>query len=217
MNYLAHLFLADNSTESLLGAMLGDFVKGSLRDRYTKGIRQGIELHRKVDTFTDSHEVVLLSKNRISTARRRFAGIMTDVFYDHFLAKNWSQYSTEPLTSFASRMYDALLENRDILPDRLEQALPFMVSQNWLCSYSEIDVIGKVLNRMSQRIKRENSLMDSVEELVNNYNEFEADFSRFFPDLINYVEICKDEAEREPKRFIDSDLTGNPPLNKEML
>jgi acyl carrier protein phosphodiesterase len=202
MNYLAHLFLADDSTESLLGALLGDFVKGSLRDRYTEGIRRGIELHRKVDTFTDSHETVRQSKSRISPARRRFAGIIIDVFYDHFLAKNWSQYSQEPLSHFANRMYDALLENQTILPDRLQQILPFMIGQNWLCSYREIDVIDKVLNRMSQRIKRENSLEHSTEELVKNYDGFEADFNDFFPDLTDYAKVCKQEAASEAEDLL---------------
>lgn len=202
MNYLAHLFLADGSTESLLGALLGDFVKGSLRDRYTEGIRRGIELHRKVDTFTDSHEIVRQSKNRISPVRRRFAGIIVDVFYDHFLAKNWHEYSQEPLRHFANRMYDSLLENQAILPDRLQQTLPYMIGQNWLCSYKEIDVIDKVLNRMSQRIKRENSLKHSTEELAENYDQLQADFSSFFPDLINYVKVCKQEATRETEDLL---------------
>lgn len=197
MNYLAHLFLADDSAESLVGALLGDFVKGSLRDRYSAGVRRSIELHRKVDSFTDSHEIVRLSKSRISPVRRRFAGIIIDVFYDHFLAKNWAEYSNEPIDGFACRVYDALLENQNILPERLQASLPYMVRQNWLCSYREIDVIDRVLNRISQRIKRENTLTDAVEELTGNYNELQSEFRDFFPDLIDYVDSRRKESAKE--------------------
>jgi len=194
MNYLAHLFLADDSAESMVGAMLGDFVKGSLRDRYSEGVRHGIELHRKVDSFTDSHEIVRQSKSRISPARRRFAGIIIDVFYDHFLAKNWSDYSSVSLDDFAKQAYSAMLANQQILPEGLQQTLPFMVEQNWLCSYKDFNVIDKVLKRMSQRIRRENSLDGAAEELLDNYREFESEFRTFFPDLIDYTDSHKKES-----------------------
>lgn len=191
MNYLAHLFLSDDTPSALVGGLLGDFVKGRLGDRYDEEIRKGIELHRKVDVFTDAHEIVLASKGRISPARRRFAGIIVDVCYDHFLARNWAEYSATPLRTFARRVYDALTEKRELLPDRLKQSLPNMIRNDWLVSYRELHVIDLVLNRISARLRRENSLMNAIEELESNYHAFEADFRAFFPDLMAYVAAYK--------------------------
>src|ERR1051325_10142199 len=104
MNYLAHLFLAEDDPESLLGNLLGDFVKGAKKDDYPDSIRRGIELHRKVDRFTDAHRVVRSSLSLISPARRRFAGVLVDIFYDHLLAKDWQIYSSVPLATFSQKV-----------------------------------------------------------------------------------------------------------------
>ena len=85
MNFLAHLYLADDTPHSLIGNMLGDFVNGDFRSRYNTEICRGILLHRKVDVFTDNHPVFLHSKRRISNEYRLLKGIMVDLFYDHFL------------------------------------------------------------------------------------------------------------------------------------
>lgn len=108
MNYLAHLYLAERSVEGLLGSLLGDFVKGPLDDKYPEAIRRGIVLHRSIDSFTDAHPLHLESRNRIGRARRRYAGIIVDVTYDHFLCRYWSDYSDETLESFVARVYEIL-------------------------------------------------------------------------------------------------------------
>src|SRR4051812_25190324 len=100
MNFLAHAFLAFGHTDVMLGSMMGDFVKGPLDNRHPPDILRGLTLHRRVDTYTDAHATVALSRSRISPARRRYAGILIDLFYDHYLAANWQQYSTEPLDQF---------------------------------------------------------------------------------------------------------------------
>ncbi len=189
MNYLGHLYLADDTAESLIGNLLGDFVKGSINQlTYPLAIAQGIKLHRKVDIFTDSHAVFRASARRISAARRRFAGIMIDIFYDHFLAKSWSRYSTIPLQNFSQNVYGILTTNHSLLPERLQRMLPYIVGEDWLTSYRELPAIHQTLNRLSKRFKRQNSLVNSAEELVANYELLEADFHEFFPDLIRYVE-----------------------------
>lgn len=191
MNYLAHLYLADDSPEMLIGSILGDFVKGSIGNLYTPEIRNGIQLHRQVDSFTDSHDIVRQSKNIVAPPRRRFAGIMVDLFYDHFLAKQWATYSSIPLYDFSQQVYRVLLESQDILPNALRRILPHMIEQNWLTSYQEISHIARALNGISCRLKRQNSLLNSAEELEWNYSLFEQDFHVFFPELIKFVEVCK--------------------------
>ena len=94
MNYLAHIYLADHGSEKLLlGNFLGDFVRKSEEPAYEDTIRQGIHMHRKIDSFTDSHPIFLISRRRVSDLNRRYAGVLVDMFYDHFLAKNWQGYS----------------------------------------------------------------------------------------------------------------------------
>lgn len=191
MNYLAHLFLAESTPESLLGNLLGDFVKGSAVNLYPEEIIKGIDLHRKVDSYTDSHAIVRSSKSLVCSQRRRFAGVLIDMFYDHFLAKNWREYSEVPLPDFARSVYKILQDSRDILPESLKQVVPTIIARDLLCSYREIDGIDTALNRMSARIKRTNNLAGGVEDLTANYQQFESHFRAFFPDLIIYVTSCR--------------------------
>ncbi|MGD1909527.1 MAG: ACP phosphodiesterase [Rivularia sp. (in: cyanobacteria)] len=187
MNYLAHLFLSEGTPESLIGNLLGDFVKGSIKNIYSKEIIKGINLHRKIDIYTDSHPIFRSSKRLISLKRRRFSGIMIDVFYDHFLAKNWSDYSSIALGDFAHHVYQVLQENKSILPLRLQNILPDMITNDWLKSYQDSNVIDRAINGISRRIKRKNNLCGGVEELLLNYQQLQADFSLFFPELIDYT------------------------------
>lgn len=187
MNYLAHLFLADRTPESLIGNLLGDFMKGSVKEQYSKAIAQGIELHRQVDLYTDSHPVVRQTKQLISIERRRYAGVLLDVFYDHFLAKYWMNYSSTTLKEFSLIVYNILWENKSILPERLRQAVPKIIEQDWLNSYQETSGIELAINRLAQRAKKGNPLFCGVEELKTHYQEIDYSFQKFFPELVSYV------------------------------
>jgi acyl carrier protein phosphodiesterase len=187
VNFLAHLYLADGSNEGLLGALMGDFVKGPLRDTFPPGIQRGIALHRKIDVFTDAHPVVLRSKGRVSPERRRFAGIMVDVFYDHFLARNWADYSDAPLGDFSRRVYRLLEANADLLPERLRMIAPAMARTDWLGSYVHVESIRTALDRMARRFRRETTLPGSADELVRDYADFELDFRAFLPEVRRFA------------------------------
>ncbi|MEG4270339.1 MULTISPECIES: ACP phosphodiesterase [unclassified Microcoleus] len=191
MNYLAHLFLSKGTPESLIGNLLGDLVKGTAVNLYSDEIRKGIDLHRKVDSYTDSHPIVRSSKSLVSSHRRRFAGVLIDVFYDHFLAKNWREYSEIPLRDFSQDVYKILQDNRDILPESLQRVLPTIIARDLLSSYQEIAQIGITLTRMSARLKRTNNLASGREDLTANYQRLESDFRDFFPDLIKYATLDK--------------------------
>ena len=112
MNYLAHLYLSEDSPESLLGSIMGDFVKGTIGDRYPLKIKRGIKLHRKIDTYTDSHPTTRASRSLYSPARRRFAGIIVDLCYDHFLYRHWSEFTDVAIDQFICRIYDILIAHR---------------------------------------------------------------------------------------------------------
>ena len=183
MNYLAHFYLAEQSSEGLLGSLLGDFVKGRLDDRFPQTVRRGIALHRAIDSFTDAHPLHLESRNRIGGERRRYAGIIIDVCYDHFLCRRWAEYSNETLDRFAARVYGILREHQDELPDRLRRMVPHMIADDWLGSYAELENVGRALDGIARRIARSNPLAGAVIEIEANYGELDGDFQRFFPQL----------------------------------
>ena len=191
MNYLAHLYLADDSPESILGNLLGDFLKGQGTEGYSDEIKKGIRLHKNVDIYTDLHPVVRESKRLISPVNRRYAGILIDVFYDHFLAKNWLTYSSVSLPEFTVKVYDILQSYQGILPNSLKRGLPHIIQGNLLMSYADISGISFAVKRLSLRLKRENNLGVAIEELTANYECFEFNFSRFFPELIDYVKTLR--------------------------
>ena len=188
MNFLAHIYLSPPGEDAILGSLLGDFVKGPLdrsdvKSRYGPEVTRAIALHRKIDSYTDAHPVVRMSRGRVSAHRRRFAGVMVDIFYDHFLAKYWEEFHHVPLARFTDDFYEILLRRHAELPERLQRMASSMVDLDWLGSYANVQSIDTTLNRMSQRLRRSNALLDSAEELVNNYTELEKDFRRFIPDV----------------------------------
>lgn len=201
MNYLAHIFLADADDKNRIGNLLGDFVSKTDDATFEKSVRDGILMHRKLDCFTDSHPVFLTSKRRVSESHRRYSGILIDMFYDHFLAKHWSRYSTLSLTAFTEQFYYSLENYSEHLPDKLLNVLPDMIKENWLCSYQEIAGIEKALARISKRISKANSLATAIDELKQNYHEFEADFESFFPRAMDYADQLRRAWKQPPLRI----------------
>lgn len=192
MNYLAHLYLAEITNTSLIGNFLGDFVRGKVEDSgLLSDYEEGIRLHRKIDLFTDSHDIVANSRNRISSSRRRFAGIIIDMAYDHFLAKNWQSYSDKSLNEFVQSFHSELQSNRQHLPANSLKIIPYLIQGNWLENYQTISGIEYGLNGIGRRFEnrsgRKNTLHGSVNEIQSNFKELEADFNQFFPQVIDYV------------------------------
>jgi acyl carrier protein phosphodiesterase len=187
MNYLAHSYLAVGSDEFLLGSFLGDFVKGKVKNRYSSAIEQGIIFHRKVDTFADTHALTADCRKLFSPYRRRFAGIIVDICYDHFLSKYWNTYASVNLGEFAEQVYTVMQTYRRILPPRLLDVLPRMRRQNWLTKYGTLNGVEITLTRISKRLSSGNPLDGSIEEIIHNYNRLESNFLSFFPDLIEFT------------------------------
>lgn len=189
MNYLAHIYLASQSDHAMLGAMLGDFVKADFAGKYGAEMEREILIHRKVDAYTDSHPVVKAARQKFDETRRRYAGIVLDVFYDHVLAKNWSSYSSTPLPDFIQDFYRALNANRALLPDRLAEIAPMIVEQDWLGEYQDFAGFETTVRRISGRLSRNGNLLrDGLLDVRANY-EFLCDgFDEFFPELIRFAE-----------------------------
>ena len=191
MNYLAHLYLAKDSAELMIGSILGDFVKGTLKDQYPNRIKLGIELHRKIDTYTDAHAMTRASRQLYSPKRRRFAGIIVDLCYDHFLYRHWSTYADTALDPFISNAYDILKTHQSMLPERLQTMIPFMIRDDWLGSYRDLNGVEQALGRLSKRVTNGDRLPGAIDEIKANYRELEANFLIFFPDLISFANNIK--------------------------
>ncbi len=188
MNFLAHLYVADDSADSRMGSLLGDFVKGTPDPRFSKATRDAIFLHRAIDQFTDTHPVVLASKHLIRPNRRRYAGIIVDICYDHFLCQHWRSFSNGSLSEFIESAYASLLAYEGFLPDRVATITQQLVREDWLHSYQSVMGISATLDRVSKRIRRENPLYGSGEELIQHYDAWNAHFLSFFEDLCQFVE-----------------------------
>ena len=191
MNYLAHALLAGPEADWRLGGLLGDFVKGPLPPGcgpLPESVRLGVVLHRRIDSFADAHSAFLRSRGRVSEARRRYGGIMVDMFYDHFLARHWAEFSDEPLESYTARLYALLAERPALLPERLREILPLMRRDDWLASYREVASVSFALDRMGERrLRPGNLLAGSGTELEAAYAGFERDFLEFFPDAQDFA------------------------------
>lgn len=188
MNFLAHLYLSGDQPKVMVGNFIGDFVKGrNLATRFEPEVVLGIELHRAIDHFTDTHKTVQKSKKRLAGKYRHYSGVIVDVFYDHFLASNWNDYHPERLEKFARSSYKLLQDNDPILPEGLKIMLPYMVRQNWLVAYREIDGINKALTGIASRTPYLSNMEKASADLREQYSEFSEDFIAFFPQLKDFA------------------------------
>lgn len=189
MNYLAHIYLARHSDEAMLGALLGDFAKADISGKYGAPIELEILLHRKIDSYTDQHRVTKQALQLFDDGKRRFAGILLDVFYDHLLAKQWASFSDVPLQAFVQRFYAALDAHQHLLPPKLMAIAPRMATQDWLGSYQDYRNVEFAIGRIAQRLSRDgNLLQDGLLDLQENYSLLADGFQSFFPELMAFAE-----------------------------
>jgi len=188
MNFLAHLYLSGKEEDVIVGNFVADSIKGNSLHNFPEGIERGIRLHREIDRFTDQHPVVRTSKSHLSAKYRMYAGVIVDVYYDHFLAKNWSEFSDENLQQLVSRTYFLLVRRFHLLPPRSRRILPFMITQNWLVGYRDLGVLQKVFYGMSRRTSQPSGMENAIEDLQAEYALYENEFRAFFPEIINHID-----------------------------
>lgn len=188
MNFLAHLHLSSDSEKVMIGNFIGDFVKGKEVENYPYEVASGIELHRFIDEFTDNHHIVGESKKRLREKYRHYSGVIVDMYYDHFLARNWDHFSDITLVKFAQKAYKIILKNKKLLPLKVKKMVPFMIAGNWLVNYRKIDGISRALYGMSRRTTFTSYMEDAHEDLKNNYQSFEQEFMQFYPELVEASE-----------------------------
>lgn len=187
MNFLAHTFLSGDSDEILIGNFIADFIKGNHFEDYTATIVDGIFLHRKIDSYTDQHPIVKQSVHRLRPDYSKYSGVIVDIYYDHFLATNWVKYTNVSLKEHCDKVYEVFQKNHDILPPRVQEILPHMVNHNWLENYAHLENIEKALIRVGQRAKYNPNIERAIHNLEKDYQYFDEEFQKFFPDLVNHV------------------------------
>ncbi len=188
MNYLAHLYLSGESDEIKLGNFIGDYVKGNKYLDYPEQVSLGIRMHRSIDWFTDLHPDVAVCARLLKPGYGRYAGVVTDVFFDHFLAANWSEYSEYTLRQFAKNAHAIFLSNFMLLPLRVKQFLPFLIQHKRLESYAQRENLLPVLEIMSRRTTLPAKADWAMDVLNQEYEFLEALFRHFFEEMIAYIE-----------------------------
>jgi len=186
MNFLAHIYLSGDDKAITIGNFIADGIKGNDYKKFPKDIQTGILLHRRIDTFTDAHKIVRQSTKRLHKNYSHYSGVIVDILYDHFLAKNWNNYSDIPLEKYVNDFYETLEDNFEILPMRIQKMMPYMIADNWLLSYASIEGITKVLEGMNRRTKNRSKMNLAVNELEEFYDEFENEFTLFFAEIIKF-------------------------------
>ena len=193
MNFLAHLLLsgptqATDYTDVLMGNFIADSVPGRQLENHPAAVQAGIRLHRAIDTFTDQHPVVRRSTQRLRAAGYgKYAGVISDMFLDHFLARHFAEFSPENLFDFARRVYALLQARAAEMPPRVQQMLAYMVQHDWLLGYAETEGSGRALGGLSRRASAGSGMETAATELLANYEAYEADFREFFPQLQQHV------------------------------
>lgn len=186
MNFLAHVFLSGNNENLILGNLIADSVKGKMIDLFADEVKKGILLHRMIDTYTDNHAIVKLSKMRLEPKYKKYAAVIVDIYYDHFLAAHFHRFSTASLSHTAHTAYHILIKNFDILPPKSKRILPFMATQNWLEGYANLHDLQRVFNGMSRRASFASGMEEAIDDLRKDYQSYEEEFFGFFPDVMKY-------------------------------
>lgn len=188
MNFLAHAVLAERTPALVVGGVIGDWIKGVLPGCLPTDLAQGVALHRAIDGFVETHPAFRCSRSRISPQRRRYAGVLVDIFYDHVLARDWAQFHSDMLPLYCQSVYRQIEARLDELPESVRFAMRLMAQENWLHSYAELDGIADVLSRMSQRARRPNPLVGGEAEFVADASGFAADFEWLVADATVFVD-----------------------------
>lgn len=187
MNFLSHLYLSGDSEGIILGNFIADAVKGNSFIHFPEEVQRGILLHRKIDSFTDTHSIVDQSKQRLRGNYKKYASVVVDIYYDHYLAKNWKDYSDIGLEQFTQNIYKLIQNNRSILPEKSAHFAKYMTEYNILFEYSRLEGVQQVFNGMARRTSFSSNMENAVHDLQEYYVLFEKEFRQFFPELKEYI------------------------------
>ncbi len=191
MNYLAHSYLSCNNEYLLIGNLVTDLIKKKDEDYYSEAIRKGIDLHRKIDHFTDNHRIVKDSLDLIRSSQGKYAPVVLDILWDYFLCKNWKTYSEEDLQEFSNGVYAILEKNYPNLQEKVVERFESMIAHNFLMSCANKTALIKTFEHLNKRVRFLTNFEEAA-EIVIDYNEkLDDNFNILFGEMMSYVEsIC---------------------------
>ncbi len=188
MNHFAHLVLARPTIESTVGNLLGDFARGIDVDSLAPAVRAGLDNHRAVDRFTDAHPRVRAMKQAFIPARRRFAGIALDIYFDHLLIRYWHRFDARDADTVIGEFYRRMLEGESLMPAaHMRSTTRRMVDYDWFGSYRDVDAVAEAIDRVAARIRFEHRFDNAIEDLRRNHEQIRDGFFEFFPALRQHV------------------------------
>ena len=170
---------------------MADFMRDVDQASLPKRVQAGIQLHQSVDVFTDTHPTVRKLKRHFSPERRRFAGVVLDVVFDHFLIKHWALYSKNSFNGFVDECYYSLWRQRALMPEQMKRVMTWMISRDWFRSYAELEHVGRALDGLASRLKMQHGFHGAIVEVKALYNDIEDGFLTFFPELSAHVKKVK--------------------------
>ncbi len=200
MNFLAHIYLSGTNERIQIGNFMGDGIRGKDYKHYHTDIQLGVLLHRSIDSFTDFHPIFRQSKYRLVPKFNHFSGIIIDMFYDHFLAKEWQMYHNESLYDFTHKFYDNLERHKSELNIKTRELLPYLTKQNWLERYAHLTDLQQILKQMDQRFSLKSNMNEAVDDLYENYDDFQREFHLFFKDVMVHAEAERIRIAEELKK-----------------
>jgi acyl carrier protein phosphodiesterase len=183
MNYLAHLTLSFDDEDHLIGNFIADGLRSVHYPLLKPRVLQGVRLHHFIDQFTDQHPLVEKGKARLRAKHGKYAGVILDIFYDHFLALHYAQYGRQELEAFSQEVY-RVFENRDQeLSPRTRRILPYMKQGNWLLNYAQKEGLARAMEGMAKRARFKNRMAEAPQALEEYYHSYEFEFQQFYPQL----------------------------------
>lgn len=187
MNFLAHFHLAWPDDELVAGGLEGDYFKGPLRGQLPLGIERGVQLHRAIDGYTDRHPAVETLRREFQGGLRRYAGILIDLSFDHFLSRHWEQFADLELNEFNSSVYRSLEQQREHLSPSAQRMHARLVEHDLLGLYQQWNTVPASAERIGTRFRRENPFTGIEGELELRREQLEETFLEFYPDLVEFA------------------------------
>ena len=195
MNYLAHVYLSRENIDLAIGNFIADNIKGNNYKKFNINWQKGILLHRFIDSYTDSHYIFREHSKLFFDSHRHYSRVLIDIFYDHFLAKNWKKYSHISLENFEFDFCKSLAQNLNKFPIEMSNKIRFFICQKWFTKYSSIKGLIYILEKMDNKTQYESKFVTSIEKFISFAPEMESQFFIFFEDMINNVNIYFKEKE----------------------
>lgn len=188
MNHFAHLVLSQPTVESTVGNLLGDFARGIDQAELSRPVRAGLQNHRAVDRFTDSHPLIFELKNRFSAQRRRFAGVALDIYFDHLLINYWDRFEVGTPEQATEKFYRRMKAGQSLMPgEDMQRVTMRIVRYDWFGCYRDIGSIAESLDRVAGRIRFANHFDNAIEDLQSNHWEIRNAFFEFYPQLKAHI------------------------------